>query len=212
MSPETPSGGPPRPRRDQRDLSPGRPDPQTGEPVDQATASAAAPVGDPAGDPVGDAVADAGRHGHDAVAAAARELWAVADARWVQIADRVITTALTAPRRSLPVRAQASSGPVYLSEHALVSVIRAALDGALQRCALREVHLHVDRTGGLESLDLVLVAQYGQPLLPMADLARDLALQVLRENLGTVSPQPSVRTMWVHFDDVTIGDPNTVSD
>lgn len=189
MSPETPSGGPPRQRRDQGDSPPDRADAQTGDPVGAT-----------------------GRHGHDAVSAVARELWAVADARWVQIADRVITTALTAPRRSLPVRAQASSGPVYLSEHALVSVIRAALDGALQRCALREVHLHVDRTGGLEALDLVLVAQYGQPLLPMADLARDLTLHVLRDNLGTVTPQPSVRTMWVHFDDVTVGDPNLDSD
>ncbi len=145
--------------------------------------------------------------GREALSSAARSLSAAAGERWVQIADRVIAAAMRTPRRSLPIRARADSGPVYISEHALITLISDTVGQALHRCALEQVHLQVDRADTLSGVTLFMVAQYGHPLLGAADLARDLTLQVLHDTLGPVTAQLTVATLWVHFDNVTIGDP-----
>ena len=145
--------------------------------------------------------------GRDALSGAARQLSAAADQRWVRIEDRVIAAAMRTPRRSLPIQARTSSGPVFISEHALITLINDTVGHALQRCALEQVHLQVTRPDTLTGVTLFMVAQYGHPLLAMADLARELTLQVLHDTLGPLTPPIDVDALWVHFDNVIIGDP-----
>lgn len=132
-----------------------------------------------------------------------------ADPRWVEISDRVLATALSATRRSHPVRAQANGRSVYISEQVLVAYLREAIDGAVPGSALAHVTIEVHGRHTFAGLTVQLIAQFGVELLPVADQVRELARSCLVELLGDVTPVVDVRTMHVHYCDVVRGEPTT---
>lgn len=133
------------------------------------------------------------------------------DARWVEISDRVLATALTATRRSSPVRAQAPGGPVQVSEQVLVAYLRAAVDAADPDGVLAEARIDVEGVDAYAGVTILLVTRYGQPIIPIADRVRAAAYDSLTELLGPVVPAVDVRTMHVHVSDVTTGDPHSTA-
>ncbi|MEO7234784.1 MAG: hypothetical protein ABIW80_05365 [Lapillicoccus sp.] len=130
------------------------------------------------------------------------------DARWVEVSDQIVATALTARRRTRPLRAEGRSGPVYVSDQVVVSDLRATIDGAVRGSAVAQVDLEVRQDDRLAGVVVQLVAQYGVALVPMADRVRELTRRRLAELLGPVPLPVTVRTMRVHFRDVTREDPN----
>lgn len=139
--------------------------------------------------------------------AAAADLRRRLDERWVEISDRVVARALTASRRSYPVRAQAASGPVQVSEQVLVSYLREAIDRTVPGSALAHVALEIRGRDELVGVLIQLVGQYGIPLLPVADRVRELAVECLDGLLGPVRTPVTVSTLHVHFAGVVVGDP-----
>lgn len=55
-----------------------------------------------------------------ALGLAAAALRRRADERWVEVSDRVVSRAMTVTRRSQPIRAQASTGPIQVSEQVVI--------------------------------------------------------------------------------------------
>ncbi len=131
------------------------------------------------------------------------------DPRWVEISDRLLTNALTATRRSHPVRAQSRGRPVHVSEQVLITYLRAAIDGAVPGSALARVSIEIDGRDTFAGVTIQLIAQFGVELLPVADRVRELARECLVELLGDVTPAVDVHTMHVHYCDVVPGDPTT---
>lgn len=130
--------------------------------------------------------------------------------RWVEVANDVLENAMRASRGSSPVRAHAPSGPIHLGEQVIVAYLRRALDDALDGGAVGRIYLRVDVDEVLESVTIELFAQFGRPLLPIADRARAISNEVLDEMLGTRPPEITVTTLHVHVADVTRGDPHVV--
>lgn len=137
-----------------------------------------------------------------AIPLATATLRARADERWVEISDRVLAKALKATRRSYPVLAQASTGPVHVSEQVLISHLRAAIDEEVQGSPVVGIDIQVSGGDVYTAVTIRLVAAFGQPLLPIADHVREVALAVLTTRLGPVSPPVTLETMHVHFSDV----------
>lgn len=144
----------------------------------------------------------------DVVVEATRRLRGHADRRWVEIADQVVTAALTATRRSLPLRAMAPGGPVQVSEQVVVAKLRARLDASLSDAAVTDISFTVQDRDLATGVVVQLVARYGVPLIPVADEAREVTGEVLAELLGPVSMSVDVQAMHVHFADVTTEDPH----
>jgi len=140
-----------------------------------------------------------------ALKAASAALRAHADQRWVEISDRVVAKAMTATRRSHPIRAQASSGAIQVSEQALICYLRAAIDGTVPGSALAHVNLQVAGGDELSEVTIQLIAQYGTPLLPIADEIRNRAIQCLHEVLGHSATPASATDLHIHFCDVSQG-------
>jgi hypothetical protein len=134
----------------------------------------------------------------DAAIAASR---AHAEARWVQISDRVRTRALQITRRSMPVQAQAPSGPIHVSEQVLITYLRDALS-VVPGARVDDITIAVSANGAYAGITVLISARYGEPLLPIADALRDLAAARLRELLGDITPPVTVTTMEVHVEDV----------
>lgn len=128
------------------------------------------------------------------------------DSRWVEIADHLLSQALTATRRSYPVRALAAGGRVHVSEQVLVAYLRAAI-ADVAGAAPTNIVVRTDAGYRYTGVAIELIAHYGQPLLPIADRVRELAAATLTELLGPVTPQVTVTTMHVHIGDVTETDP-----
>ncbi len=143
-----------------------------------------------------------------AVDAAAAQLAAHVDVRWVEVADLVLNRALLAPRRSLPVQAQGRFGPVKVSEHVLRTYVRAAI-ADVPAASPVTIIATVDKQDHCTGLTIGIIVQYGQPVLPIADEIRDRTERVLREVLGPVIPAVTVRDMHVHVQEVTTSDPHT---
>lgn len=131
------------------------------------------------------------------------------DPRWVEISDRLLANALTATRRSQPVRAVSPDGPVHISEQVLTTYLRAAIDGAVPGSALARVSIDIHGRDTFAGVTIQLIAQFGVELLPVADRVRELARECLVGLLGDVTPTVDVRTMHVHYCDVVPGDPAT---
>ncbi|MDQ6716003.1 MAG: hypothetical protein M3Z83_07830 [Actinomycetota bacterium] len=163
--------------------------------VNNAPAARAPEVADPAGE--------------RAVRRAYLGLRSRLDERWVEIADDVVTTSLTATRRSRPVRAQGTTGPVQISESVLVSYLRDAIDGAVPGSALAGVQLSLGEGHQLVGVLIKLVGQYGLDLIPIADAVRLLAVARLVDLLGPVDTPVTVQALHVHYSDVTKHDPHT---
>ena len=134
----------------------------------------------------------------DAAIAASR---AHADARWVQISDRVRARALQVTRRSLPITAQAPGGPVHVSEQVLITYLRDALK-VVPGARVDDIAIAVGAQDAYAGTTVCISARYGEALLPIADAMRDLAAARLRDLLGDITPPVTVTTMDVHLDDV----------
>lgn len=171
----------------------------------------------PPSDPVVDPVTQAERALQHSAAGDLRDH---PDPRWVEIADVVLSRALTTTRPSPPVRAQARSGPVQISEQVLVSYLRDSID-ALDDCEVVAIRIDTSPDAGTagdpsgEICTGVLVAlavRFGTALIPLADEVRQLARGRLVEMLGPGTPAVSVSAMHVHVADVTRGDPKLSRD
>lgn len=123
------------------------------------------------------------------------------DQRWVEISDRVLATALTVTRRSLPVLAQAPGGPVHVSEQVLVTYLRDAVS-VVADARIEEILIATGDAGTYTGVTISISARYGMPLLPIADRIRDLATARLQNILGPIAPPVTVTTMHVHIADV----------
>ncbi len=144
---------------------------------------------------------DVVRVDHELVGAAALALREHAGRRWVEVADRVRRQALRATRSSPPVAAMAPGGPVQVSEQVLVAQVRDAL-AHLRGARVEDIEVHTDAGGRYAGVVLVVSAEYGVPLLPVADRLRAAAVDRLRTVLGPVTPPVDVQTLQVHVDDV----------
>ncbi len=143
-----------------------------------------------------------------ALLAATASLRAHVDDRWVEVADRVLSRALTATRGSLPVLAQAPGGPVQVSEQVLVAYVRAAI-ADVEHVAPSGIHVLTDDGHRCVGVVIEVTVQYGQPVIPVADRIRDLTEAVLARVLGPVAPPVTVTAMHVHVADVSTTDPRT---
>ncbi len=140
--------------------------------------------------------------------AATESLRARREPRWVEIADRVLATALRATRRSYPIRAMTESGPVHVSEQVLITYLRDAVQDTVPDAALLHIRIDIVGRDSLGGVTMSLIARYGVELLPVADRIRLLAAQRLREILGPVDVPVGIDTLHVHFSDVIDGDPH----
>jgi hypothetical protein len=127
--------------------------------------------------------------------------------RWVEVSDRVLTAALTAPRRSRPVRAHAPGGDLHVSEQVLIAYLRAAVDGAVPGTAVNRISIALSGRDTFESVVIQILVRYRLPVLPAADRIREIATRVLDDLLGHGAAD--VRVTHVHVGDVTTGDPAT---
>lgn len=138
---------------------------------------------------------------------AAQAYKARADDRWVEIEDRVLARALATTRRSMPVRAASADGPVTVSEQVLVAGIRSAIAGVRGATPVA-IRVHADDQNRYTGVLILIRADYGTTLLPVADEIRELARQALDTLLGPLDPPITVRTMQVHVDDVRATTPD----
>ncbi|GAA1923773.1 hypothetical protein [Nocardioides hwasunensis] len=162
--------------------------------------------------------------GEAGLAAATRQLRDVQHPRVVEIADRVLTRALAAPRRSLLMRAHAPHDYLRVSTLAVTAVLREHLDLHLQGAAVGRILFDIDRDEQLLALTIELYVQYGTVILETGDRARELAREALASLLGEPVPLPAPGTgsstspssgvelvvSHVHVSDVTVGDPHVV--
>lgn len=137
--------------------------------------------------------------------AAAADLRSHVEPRWVEIADAITSRALRASRPSPPVLATAPSGPVLVAEQVVVAYLRDSVD-PVPGCEVVNIQLQVEQER-CTGVVIVLAAQFGEPLIPLADEVRRRAELRLAEVLGPTVPPITVTQMHVHVADVTPGDP-----
>lgn len=148
--------------------------------------------------------------GRDAFAHAAEAWREASDRRWVEISDRVIAKAMTASRRSQLIAGTAAGGRYHVSEQVVVAHLGAALDGAVPGAAVARIHMEVEGRETLVGVVVEIIAEYGRPLLPVADHVRAIATSVVASLMGPGVPAVSVQAWHVHVSDVVDGDPHTV--
>lgn len=144
--------------------------------------------------------------GSDLLESAAAGLRDRVDPRWVEISDRVLAKVLTATRRSLPIQAQATSGPVHVSEQVLITHLRDAVQDHVSGTHVRAINVHLRGRDTLESVTIQVAVDYGVVILPLADQVHRLASERLDAVLGPAAPPVQVRVTHVHVSDV-VGDP-----
>ena len=144
------------------------------------------------------------------LAAATQALRQHVDDRWVEMSDRVLSKALAATRRSLPVRAHdlGGGGALYVSEQVLTAYIRDAI-APIPAAAPTQIHIHADTGLHCTGITIEITVQYKEPVIPIADQIRNRSETVLQTLLGPGTPQVTVATMHVHVSDVTTDDPHT---
>lgn len=123
------------------------------------------------------------------------------DARWIQISDRVRTRALRLTRRSLPITAQAPSGPIHISEQVLITYLRATLTH-VPGARLDNITITTGPHNTYTGLTVTISARYDEPQLPIADTMRNLARTRLHDLLGNITPPITITTMDIHINDV----------
>lgn len=166
--------------------------------------------------------AEPGRHGREALgvqetrqepggatlADAAHSLRQHVDQRWVQIADGVLLKALSATRRSLPVRAHSDTGRITVSQQVIIAHVRDAV-ADIPAAAPTRVHVRADEGHHFSGLTVEVTVQYGHMVLDLADEIRARAETALRQLLGPARVPVTVTAMHVHVSDVTTDDPHT---
>ncbi|MBA2638416.1 MAG: hypothetical protein H0U77_00150 [Nocardioidaceae bacterium] len=127
------------------------------------------------------------------------------DERWVEVADALVSRALTTSRPSPPVRASATSGSVLVTEQVLVSHLRASMD-PFPECETVAITIETDGDSCTGAV-IALAVRFGTELIPLADRVRAVVEDQLGRLLGPVVPPVTVSSVHVHVDDVTRGDP-----
>ena len=125
---------------------------------------------------------------------------AAGDQGWARASQRVLDRVFAATPGSWPVLAAAPGGPVHISERVLVAHLRVVVrqtPGAQPRRI--SAHLDDDRLTGLI---VVIAAEFGRPLIPLADGVRDRVAAELKDLLGPVDPPVGPETIHVHVADV----------
>lgn len=132
---------------------------------------------------------------------AAGQLRERSDDRWVEISNRILTHAMSAVRRSKPVRAEAPGGVVHISEQVLTAHLQAIVDG-IPGIELDRVEFDLD--GDIyRGIDLGVTVRYNERIIPLADAVRNAAATELTVLLGPVTPPVTVTAMLVHVSDVS---------
>lgn len=150
----------------------------------------------------------------DHLVAATRSLREHTDARWVQVADRVMAKALVATRRSLPIRAHPAAadtksvGKVFVSEEVATTHVRSAI-ADVAGSAPNRIRIHSDVDHRCTGVTIEVTIQYPEPIIPIADEIRDRTKQILAELFGPHTPPVAIEAMHVHVSDVTTNDPHT---
>ncbi|MFY0409554.1 hypothetical protein [Solicola sp. PLA-1-18] len=129
--------------------------------------------------------------------------------QWVHIADDVLEHALSATRRSLPLRAATAAGAFWVAEQVVVAKLQEAIDAELDGAAVGRIAISATTGHVLTSLTVELFGRYGHDLLALADEARRVADSVLA-TLGLAHVDVDVMPLHMHFGDVTVGDPHDV--
>ena len=144
------------------------------------------------------------------LAAATQALRQHVDDRWVEVADWVLSKALTSTRRSLPVRAHdlGGGGALYVGEHVLTAYLRDAI-APIPAAAPTRIHIHADTGHHCTGVTIEITVQYNEPVIPIADQIRHRTETMLQTLLGPGTPPVTVATMHVHVSDVTTDDPHT---
>lgn len=142
---------------------------------------------------------------------AAGQLSGRSDRRAVEVADAVLSTVLRASRRSLPVRVASSTDNLWVAERVITTLLRRAIDTALEGGAVGRIHLDVDREQQLRELTIELFVQYGQVLPELAVQARTVADATLSPMLTGSEPLVAVVVSHVHVSAVTVADPHLVN-
>lgn len=127
--------------------------------------------------------------------------------RWTELTDGIMSRVRTMVRPSEPLR-------VHLPEGSAAPGSSTWLSGRLVSDALRRhltapdhapARIDLDVADGvLRSLEVDLVASYGEPLLPLGDRLRDELVEVLRELLGP-APELDASRVVLTFTDVVDG-------
>lgn len=147
----------------------------------------------------------------DAFARTVDQLAQSSHARAVEIADEVLRTALRAPQRSLPIRANPPWDFVHVSDRVLITALRTSIDTHLTGAAVGRVYLDVERDEVLTSLTIELFVQFGLVLMEVGDHARHIAATVLDQTLGRPDLPVRVITTHVHISEITPGDPHLMN-
>lgn len=139
--------------------------------------------------------------------AASVELRVRSSRRAVEIADHVLRNALRSSRRSLPVRMAAPHDYIRVSDQVIITLLRRAIDDALEGAAVGRIRLFVDPDATMRELTIELFVRYGRVLVDVADQARTIADAVLAQLLGGSQINVAVITSHVHISEITQGDP-----
>jgi hypothetical protein len=144
----------------------------------------------------------------DFIAQATAELRERSTRRAVEVADDVLRNALRASRTSLPIRARGDNDFARVSDQVLITLLRAAIDQALERAAVGRIVLLVDHDQILQRVTIELFVQFGEILIEVGDRVHDVAQRLIDEVLGVSEPTIEVAATHVHVSDVTSGDPH----
>lgn len=129
------------------------------------------------------------------------------DQEWVEISDRVLQRALTAPRQSLPVTADDPDGPLAVSEQVLITHLRHAITTQVLGAVPTAIRVNTTIHGSYTGLLVQITADYPEPLLPLADRIRESVTITVRGILGN---QLATHTpIEVHVADVQRPDRNS---
>ena len=126
------------------------------------------------------------------------------DQRWVEVSDRVLYRALRATRTSLPVRAQAPGGPIHISEAVIKAHVLATISST-PGAQIIDITIQTTDRDNYAGLTIIISAEYGTPLIPLADTMRNTASTTLRDLLGSIAPPVTVQTMDVDVADIHVG-------
>lgn len=132
---------------------------------------------------------------------AAGQLRERSDDRWVEISNRILTHAMSAVRRSKPVRAQAPGGVVHISEQVLTAHLQTVVD-RIPGIDLDRVDFDLDGDVYL-GIELGVTVVYQERIIPLADAVRNAVAAELALLLGPVTPPVTVTAMLVHVSDVS---------
>ena len=117
------------------------------------------------------------------------------DQGWIAIRGDLFARALAVFRPSAPVRGIHKSGEFFVAGDVLVAHLRDALD-AIPRAGATRISCTTDANYNLEAVTIEITALYRARLVPLAELVRHLAAELLAQVLGL--PPERLRDVPIH--------------